>query len=482
ALAIGKTLATGHVARDSDPDAPFEGASTRQRTRSRTTSLKAMATCLTVTNSPHALTAVALIQHKDPHAVPVFVATHTAIEDNGLASTTALKPPATAGEAAVRVQKQSIVSDYVSPAAPSVTLFSLLTASFQLAALYNEPGAIVWESAVPDVPHIVSISSSHASHQALFAQRHAYKAVVSTSPTRPRISRATPGSSLRAYYDSPIVHAKLDKLYLFAWTDPAAPFLEIWRTCFMVSVYESENPFRGVPHIPALVPEQDERFLTVSTCYMQVAEEEEDTDDKWYCGDDEEEEVPCVVHWSESEEESDDARTALAALLAAPHVPYVYGPQGLHARRRALGARGAVPQADAYRPLAADYKPLWTGNAMLPISPGADADDSGDDQSQYMDALDQAQDSEAESHYVDAEQPEETDGDQYQSEDDYRYHAHHIPRPSCDIFLNDEDGDPPQLPRGKANIPAGKLDWFDLLDDSDLGSLEWPAPRTNNDT
>ncbi|KAJ7498677.1 hypothetical protein FB451DRAFT_6259 [Mycena latifolia] len=250
-----------------------------------------------------------------------------------------------------------------------------------LAALYNEPGAVVWESAVPDVPHIVftpadeawddfagrcsnqpnqqwvgpylhvplaispfspfgptdpprkfalpvtvfsrsrfaasvSLSLNHTPSQALFAQKRAYKAVAYVA--------CLAGSSLRAYYDNPTILQILDNLYVFAWTDPAAPLLEVWRTCFMISVYESDHPFAGVPHIvvtdtlpnapwdieTAMLPEQDERFLSVPMCaYTEMIEEEDTDDDKWYCGDDEEEVSSYTAHWSESEEESEYART-----------------------------------------------------------------------------------------------------------------------------------------------------------------------------
>jgi hypothetical protein len=150
-----------------------------------------------------------------------------------------------------------------------------------------------------------------------------------------------------------------------------------------------------------------------------------------------------------------------------------------------LAGIGETSREATYRPLAANYRPLWTSDARLPVSKDA-ADDSrgaesGDDQSVYTDALE--------------EQPGETDADH--SEDEYRrYHAHDLPRPSCDIFLNTDDDSvkspvpasqplPLVLPRGKANIPTGKIDWFDLPDD-DLGELDWAVPAgtsaAGNDT
>lgn len=351
------------------------------------------------------------------------------------------------------------------------------------------------------------------------------------------------GSSLREYYDDPTVLKHLDQLYVFAWSDPAAPLLEVWRGCFMISIYESAHPFARVPHIvingtlpnapwdteAAVVPEQDERFLTVPMwTYMDSAEEQEeevDADDAWYAGDDEEEVHHYAASWSESEEDFDEASTPSppswpnrafptstgrrAPMLDdvfeededAGEVPSVLearfrrswlkdddeeeedSPSLVHRTRAArftfsttLSDIGEITTPEeVYRPLAPDYKSLWTADAMLPASQGRDADartaqlDSADDGSLYMDALDQIDDSEAESQYVDAEQPEDT-------EDENGSHAHEVPRPSCDLFLNDEDDDAFELPRGKANIPAGKTDWFDLLDDSDLGSPGWGTP------
>jgi hypothetical protein len=104
--------------------------------------------------------------------------------------------------------------------------------------------------------------------------------------------------------------------------------------------------------------------------------------------------------------------------------------------------------------------------------------------------------------YTDALEEQPSDADQ--SEDEFRRYrrAQALPRPSCDIFLNAEDSDassiaspppprsrglpfafPPEpraLPPGKANIPAGKTDWFDLPED-DLGELDWAVPSTGGD-
>jgi hypothetical protein len=322
----------------------------------------------------------------------------------------------------------------------------------------------------------------------------------------------------------------LEQLYVFEWTDPAAPLLDLWRTCVMVSIFESEHPCLGVPHIVitnalpnapwdtelALAPEQDERFLTVPVfAYMMVVEEEEEQlDDKWYSGDDEEEVPSRLARWSESEEDSDDVGTpsppswpmrtfptstgrrasTLADVFEEDDEDTYEPPSVLDARFRrtsflneddadvpppvtsTLSARfnfsttlcgiGERTPEDVYRPLTAGCKPLWTATAMIAMFNGAD--DSEDGHSHYTDAL---EDSDAQSQYVDAEQSE------YEETD----HSHDVPRPSCDLFLYEEDEEGSHLPRGKANIPAGKSDWFDLLDDSDLGSLDWPASATAND-
>jgi hypothetical protein len=147
----------------------------------------------------------------------------------------------------------------------------------------------------------------------------------------------------------------------------------------------------------------------------------------------------------------------------------------------------------AYRPLTTGYKSLWTSEPASALTCANDArselgvdSDAHSMVSVYTDALE--------------EQPSDAD----QSEDEFRRYrrAQALPRPSCDIFLNAEDSDassiaspppprsrglpfafPPEpraLPPGKANIPAGKTDWFDLPED-DLGELDWAVPSTGGD-
>ncbi|KAJ7094539.1 hypothetical protein B0H15DRAFT_798734 [Mycena belliarum] len=635
----GKTLATNHTnhtARDTDPNAPSMASPTRQRTRTRTTSLKGVATCsqqslqveVTVATSPLALTAIVLIQHKGSDSLPVFVSTHTAIDGDGLASNISPEVPGTQDAtfsdncrtservdgAAQRSSAPAVVDTpqvarnendaheeiLQNPGAPESGTPLMMDQTIESAELFatlrDEPGAVAWESAASHIPHLVvtpadeawddfvvrwhnqpnqqwvdhhlpvplaispfspfgptdppreyvpsvgvfspsrfaasvSLFSNHTPSQALFVQKHTYKAVAYVA--------CIAGSGLRAYYDDPTVLQSLEKLTIFVWTDPAAPLLKFWRTCSMASVYESDHPFAGVPHIVvtgtppnapweidhASVPEQNEQFLTVPQYVSTEVVEEEDTDDKWYCGDDEEEEVPAfLTQWSESEEESDYARTPSPPawsvrtypasgrsvstlddvfeedeedtgnvpsvletrfrkswlqddddddiLPPAPRPP----PRRRPSRFRFTAALPDIDERtheDVYRPLAADYQSLWTGTAMIPISKGDAVDDSTDGQSQYTDALDHVPDSASDSQYLDAEEPE-TDADQT-SESEYGYRARCMPRPSCDIFLSGEDSDLAEAPapRGKANIPAGKTDWFDLLDDDDLGSPEW---------
>ncbi|KAJ6538566.1 hypothetical protein DFH09DRAFT_1283378 [Mycena vulgaris] len=623
-LAIGKSLATGYIARATDLDAPLVASPTRQTTWTTWTaeSLKGMATChtksllVTVHVVPRALTALALILHKDPDAVPVFVATHITDGDDDLAFDSPETPGAQdslsaneddaservdeadedsctrAGETAANTQGQvwcdendaheEILQNLGAYGNTAIMKPPIDTADL-LAALYNEPGAVVWESEVLDVPHIAftpadesweefagrcsnqtnqqwvgsylrvppviseyspygptpkfeptvtvfrhslfAASVSRLSSQTLYQRLDAYKAVAYVA--------CLVGFSAREYYEHPSVVAALDNLYVVSrWTDPAGLHLDYWRKCYMTSIYESDHPDK-VPHIvvtsalpnppweaeSGLVPEQDERALTVPmwTYMTELEEQEQEDDDKWYCGDDEEEVISGTATWSESEEESDAARTpsppswptrrvfptstgrrgsALDDLFEedeeedegeVPSVretpfrrPWLQDDDDEDVPPPATGSFssrfnfsttlsdiGERTPEDVYRPLAVGYKSLWSGTAMYASSKGGDL---GDDQSHYTDAL---EDSETDqSQYVDVSQHED------QSEDDYGYRARLVPRPSCDIFLNDEDGEGPQLPRGKANIPAGRVDWFDLLDDDDLGTLDWPAART----
>ncbi|KAJ7228386.1 hypothetical protein GGX14DRAFT_412990 [Mycena pura] len=125
----------------------------------------------------------------------------------------------------------------------------------------------------------VSALKSHQPYQALFAQKHMYKTVAYLA--------CLGGLSVRTYYDHPAILDRLDKLHVYAWTDPAAPLLAAWRQCCMVTIHESDWPAAGVPHIvisgalpnapwdveATLVPEQDERHLTVP---VQLATKQED--------------------------------------------------------------------------------------------------------------------------------------------------------------------------------------------------------------
>ncbi|KAJ7682550.1 hypothetical protein DFH06DRAFT_297634 [Mycena polygramma] len=418
----------------------------------------------------------------------------------------------------------------------------------------TEPAPDSWEVITVFSPSrfaaSVCMTLEQAPYQALFTQRHTYKAVAYVA--------ALSGESVRAYYDDPAVLQRLDRLAAYGWTDPAAPLLKMWRGCFMVMILESEHPFAGVPHIvvngtlsnapwdvePAVLPEQDDALLSVPAwSYMQFFEEQQEEEvcgeDAWYKEEEEASVQYCPVPLSESEDESDEARTPSppswpltfpsstvrnSTLLAdvfeeeedrtwVPSVtealvrkPWLQEddeeassrattptqtsltPPGTLSSRFNFNTTlpaidEAVPEA-AYRPTAAGYRPLWTSDALEAV------DASGDNQSVYTDALGDDQ-----SIYTDAleEQPSETDADQSESEDRgeaRRYRrANALLRPSCNIFSNADDdasvksptpaaslalpasGSGP-VPKGKANIPAGKIDWFDLPED-DLGELDW---------
>ncbi|KAJ6490335.1 hypothetical protein C8R47DRAFT_465742 [Mycena vitilis] len=396
----------------------------------------------------------------------------------------------------------------------------------------------------------VCMTLEQTAEQALFAQRHTYKAVAHVA--------ALSGESVRAYYDDPVVLQRLNGLAAYRWTDPAAPLLEMWRGCFMVMILESAHPFAGVPHIvvngtlpnapwdvePAVLPEQDETLLSVpSWSYLQFFEQQQEEEvrgeDTWYKEEEEASVQYIPVPLSESEDESDEARTPsppswpltfpastvrtstllfeeeegrtevpsvtealvrkpwlheddVEASSPAPPPSRTSTPPGTFSSRFnfniSLPAIDEVDPEAAYRPTAASYRPLWTSDAMEAV------DLSGDDQSVYTDALGDDQ-----SIYTDAleEQPSETDGDQSETEDRgeaRRYRrANALLRPSCNIFSNADDDASIKSPtpsaslalpgsgsgsgsgpvqKGKANIPAGKIDWFDLPED-DLGELDW---------
>ncbi|KAF7352584.1 hypothetical protein MVEN_01223900 [Mycena venus] len=665
-------------------DAPPMPPSTRQRTRTSTSSLKGAATCsrhslhVTITSAPHvhdvlaAATCVRVrtIEHDEPLSPKVTIA-----QDIPLSRTDARVGrvyesadegsvlDASSREAVVATKEPRRDSNHHDAnlqilQKPTVTpecaaIISDLETMELLDYLCSEPGAIIWDPDVPGAPYLaltpadetwdeftdrcsnqpipqwvgpylrvpllapafspygptepphdsitemlplpipvfspsrfarsVCMTLKQAPYQALFTQRHAYKAVAYVT--------ALVGTSVRAFYDAPSVLARLDALGAFAWSDPAAPLLEMYRNCFMVTIFESEHACAGVPHIvvsgtlpnapwdvePAELPVQDESMLYVPawSYIAELLEEQEQEaeacavaeEDGWW-RDDEREGVEMEVHYcgpnpfSESEDDSEEARTP-----SPPSWPLHAFPSSTARNATRLGnvfekgeydedadADDEIPSVTetlvrrpwlqdedddctgspatatrpprfnfcttlspiseqfpeaAYRPLAAGYKPLWTADARLPASTSRDtayfAEDalSGDDShsilSVYTDALE--------------EQPSasETDADQSASEDD-EYHrfrrAHALPRrPSCKLFPK-ASGDagsesdassiasppPPRpralpslsfasfsqtpsepLPRGKANIPAGKIDWFDLPDD-DLGELpdvEW---------
>ncbi|KAJ7781002.1 hypothetical protein B0H16DRAFT_1447569 [Mycena metata] len=401
----------------------------------------------------------------------------------------------------------------------------------------------------------------HAPYQAIFAQKHAYKAVAYVA--------SLVGETVRAYYDEPAVLEHLEKLYVYTWSDPAAPLLEMWRNCFMITIHESEHPFAGVPHIVvngtlpnapwdtelAVLPIQDEEYLTVPLwSYMEpveVLEEEEETEDAWYRESEEEEQGVqyCSTAVSESEDETEEARTpsppswsTLASTVRgstrledlyeedenASSVPSVTAtrvrkpwlqdddehkedspasstppaaapnarpPPAFSARfsfNAPLSEIGEASREAAYQPLSPSYIPLWSSEALLASSSSADGDDdartihtmrsefdSSDDRSVYTDAL------EEQPHALEKQPHDEEDNNDNDTASEYGHCARAVPRPSCDIFLDDGDDDvsyrapSASHPRGKANIPAGKIDWFDLPDD-DLGELDWGMPSNSD--
>ncbi|KAJ7232204.1 hypothetical protein B0H12DRAFT_194457 [Mycena haematopus] len=352
----------------------------------------------------------------------------------------------------------------------------------------------------------VRITLEQLPYQALFTQRHTYKAVAYVA--------ALAGASIRAFYDHPAALRRLDALGPCAWSDPGAPLLEMYRRCIMATILESANPF-AVPHIvvsgtlpnapwdaeAAAVPRQDDSLLYVPvwSYIADLLDEQEEQeaqadaeDEEWWHDQSEEEGVVmearyCVAvpSFSESEDESDEARTPSPPSWpmytlnihnstrledvfeededAAGDIPSVTEvrvrkpwldedckeesgsrsvntPATFSARFNFSSTLSPIGEASsleaAYRPLAPDYRPLWTNGSRLASSfrdERNDATDSGDDThsmiSVYTDALE--------------EQPNsETDADQ--SEDDqcrgYR-RAHALSRPTCNIFVNAEDSD-----------------------------------------
>ncbi|KAJ7118044.1 hypothetical protein C8R46DRAFT_1204014 [Mycena filopes] len=382
----------------------------------------------------------------------------------------------------------------------------------------------------------VCLLKDHAPYQALFAQKHEYRAVACVA--------ALVGVSVRAYYDDPAICANLEALYTYAWTDPAAPLLEMFRDCIMVTIHESEHPFARVPHIvvsgtlpnapwdtdTAVLPPQDEECLRVPMwAYMQPQEEYDE--DAWYRESEEEEEEELGVQYcdttavSESEEdEADEARTpsppAWSTLAystnsttrldeeeeSARSLPSVTetrvrkpwleddddkaespssssrapGPPPAHSARFSFNAPlseiGEAPYEGTYQPLSPSYVPLWSSQAFL----AAAADDDEDDARTIRTTHTAFDSCDAHSVYTDAleEQPhseEDTDNDN-DTASEYAHRARAVPRPSLELFSDDEDDASYKAPapRGKANIAAGRVDWFELPED-DLGELWAPT-------
>ncbi|KAF7355521.1 hypothetical protein MSAN_01469100 [Mycena sanguinolenta] len=340
-------------------DAPAEPSSTRQSTRTSTSSLKGASTCsrhslhVTITSAPlvqDVLAAATCI--RTTSLPPVFVLKHTAVDTEVLDAVPAIDTPNTHSDAQdIPLQRKERVYESIKtahldprscsalddtaqehvwpdsydanvkiPQKPTDTpectaiIMNLETMNL-LDALYAEPGAVVWEPDVRGAPYIaltpadeswdecedrfsnqlnvqwvgpylhvplsipafsppsrfadsVRITLEQAPYQALFAQRHAYKAVAYVA--------ALAGESIRAFYEDPAALRRLDALGPCVWTDPAAPLLEAYRQCLMVTILESSNPF-AVPHIvitaalpnapfdaeAGVVPQQDTSLLYV---------------------------------------------------------------------------------------------------------------------------------------------------------------------------------------------------------------------------
>ncbi|KAJ7068545.1 hypothetical protein C8F01DRAFT_613874 [Mycena amicta] len=328
------------------------------------------------------------------------------------------------------------------------------------------------------------------------------------------------GASVREYYDHPVILERLNGLYTYVWDDPAAHLLESWRHCFLVTIHESDHPSAGVPHIvvshclpnapwdcdAVQVPEQDHDMLALPIwVYQQKVEEQEPVEDQEPQQCDEEQEqaqAEAEVMESESTSESEEARTPsppswdnagraqLETLLeeeeeeqdnSVPSVRQVRSRQAWLedddddfippvpvTRCVRIVLRCSLPTIDerpepAYRPFSVGTKPLWSSRSWSPA--------------QYIEELEEEED-EAQVYDDDEEAEEEESVEEYGF--GFGYRPQDVPRPSCDIFINEEDSPQPSpispasqdLPLGKANVSTGWVDWFDLPED-DLGPLDW---------
>ncbi|KAF7291003.1 hypothetical protein HMN09_01279400 [Mycena chlorophos] len=344
--------------------------------------------------------------------------------------------------------------------------------------------------------------------QALFTQRHMAQAVAHDA--------CNAGASVREYYDHPQILAKLDHLCEYAWTDPAAHLLESWRRCLLVTIHESDCPF-AAPHIvvshslpnapwdcEAVVPPvQDTEMLEVPVwVYQQQKHEDEQLEDEDEFMAQEAEMVEDEFVEPESASESDEAgtpsppswipelRQKLETLLEDDEEDEARHPvptlRQTASRRPWLDEDDdfippirvtrlscvrielscSLPTIDegpepAYQPNC--RPPLWSSQSWSPA--------------QYLAELLVVAAGQLEAAEVDEEDTEEDDSEEYGFGTGYR--------PSCNIFIDTDDTPQPspisptaaaaeelEPPRGKANVPAGTVDWFDLPED-DLGPIEW---------
>ncbi|KAF7301906.1 hypothetical protein MIND_00756600 [Mycena indigotica] len=338
--------------------------------------------------------------------------------------------------------------------------------------------------------------------QAFFTQRHMFKAVAHDA--------CIAGASVRAYYDHEQILDRLHRLSTYLWNDPADYLLETWRHCVSVTIHESDHPFT-VPHIvvshslpnapwdceAVLAANQDEDMLQVPLWeyHHPIVDAEDDEDDLERLAD---------LNFTESEStsESDEART--------PSPPNVYG----HPRLETLLEEEEEAEEDQPHPilpvrqvrsrqpwLEDDDKdfvppmPVTRFKACLRIELSCSLPTIDEDaEPTYQPLRTQVKSLWSSRSWSVAEYIEEMqvslEEEEYTEEDEdddtygfgHGYRPQDVLRPSCDIFINEEDtpqqspispsSSSSELPRGKANVPTGTIDWFDLPED-DLGPIEW---------
>ncbi|KAJ7639065.1 hypothetical protein FB45DRAFT_419427 [Roridomyces roridus] len=386
-LAFGRSLFVGSlptmptfpVRRDDvDQDALSPTSSTRQPLRTRTTSLKGLPTCrpqtciVTVVSSSPTLSATASIQRPHRLSVPIFVATHSTIEEDNKATSLptsgiTIPRPRDASERAHDAQQRHSIEAEPQEAECSELYDAHL--ENQILQKWEHDGATTESSEVGcevqeslstsfvdtvviqplaattphfvqasaeetwnDVPDCYSLPPALSSREVYASQFQIPVAVFSPSVFISSVQLLSPAAQrdalqtvayvacqeavgLRNYYDHPDILAKLDMAYV--WTHESDPLLEFLRNCHsMVAVYHSEHPFFGVPHIVISSPLSEEPWEPI------LPEQDENSlhVPRWtYLQEPEEGDEQDIdddgyaaeseLAWSESETEPEEART-----------------------------------------------------------------------------------------------------------------------------------------------------------------------------